>query len=52
MKRPDGGQSVAEYFLIMVVVLAAILATGFVDNVKDVFRNYFTRASNTITVNK
>lgn len=52
MKRPKRGQSIAEYFIIMTVVLAAILATGFIDNIKGVFRDYFTRASTAITVNR
>jgi hypothetical protein len=50
MKRK--GQSVTEYFIIMTVVLAAILATGFIDNIRGVFRNYFTKAADAITVNR
>lgn len=52
MKRPNLGQSTAEYFILMAVILAVVLATGFIDNVKGVFRSYFTKATDTITVNK
>lgn len=52
MRQPKLAQSVLEYFIIMTVILAAVLATGFVGNVKDVFRTYFTKAADAITVNK
>ena len=35
------GQSVAEYMLISVVVLVAILASSFIGNVRQVYRGYF-----------
>jgi len=47
--RSRSAQSIAEYFIIMVVVLAALLAVGFRDNIKDVFQKYFNKASSVIT---
>ncbi len=49
MIRRERGQSVAEYFLIFSVIIAAILACGFVDKVRGAFNTYFTRATTTMT---
>lgn len=38
------GQSVAEYFIVMVVVLAAVLAAGFVSRIRSGLENYFNSA--------
>jgi len=52
MKGYKRGQSVSEYFIVMTVILAALLATGFIDNVREVFRTYFTKATTAITAEK
>ena len=52
MKKPNSGQAVSEYFITFIVILAAILAIGFIGRVKGVFSSYFTKASDAITVNK
>jgi len=41
-------QAVAEYTLIMSVVLAVILSIGFIDRVRDTFTAYFNKASGKI----
>lgn len=43
------GQSVAEYFLIMVVVLAAIIAVRFLGRIQGAFGGYFAKASSAMT---
>jgi len=42
-------QSIAEYFIIMLVILAAVIAAGFKDNIKEVFQKYFNRTSGIIS---
>lgn len=49
MKRQNAGQSVAEYFIVLCVVLAAVLAVGFIDRIRGAFGTYFTTATDTIT---
>lgn len=44
-------QSVMEYLLIMSVLLAAVLAVGFISRVQAAFSTYFTNASTEITTN-
>lgn len=48
MRKPKLAQSVLEYFIIMTVILAAVLASGFLGRVKGVFGSYFNKAANTI----
>jgi len=43
------GQSIAEYFIIMLVILAAVLASGFRDKIKNAFDKYYNKASGAIT---
>ena len=43
------GQSVAEYFILISVILAAILACGFVDNIRGIFLQYFGNATTAMT---
>ncbi|MDD4953391.1 MAG: hypothetical protein PHG40_00605 [Candidatus Omnitrophica bacterium] len=43
------GQSIAEYFIVMSVVLAAILALGFVGRMRNTFGEYFTDAASVMT---
>ncbi len=38
----NSGQSIAEYFIILVVILAAVLSVGFLDKIRGSFNNYFT----------
>ncbi|MCX5709641.1 MAG: hypothetical protein NT088_02795 [Candidatus Omnitrophica bacterium] len=42
-------QSIAEYAIIMIVVLAAVIAAGFKDNIKNAFQKYFNKASGIIS---
>jgi uncharacterized protein (UPF0333 family) len=49
MLNKRAGQNVAEYFLMMVVVLAAIMAIGFLGKVRGVFDGYFNKASTAMT---
>lgn len=49
MRKPKLAQSALEYFIIMTVILAAVLATGFLSNVKGIFGSYFNKAANAIT---
>ncbi len=44
-------QSVIEYVLIMSVLLAAVLAVGFIGRVQAAFNTYFTNATTEITTN-
>jgi len=50
MRRPNKGQIVAEYFILLAVILMALFVTGFIDNIRNAFDNYFNRATDTITV--
>ena len=54
MKNPFGkiGQAIAEYFLILCLVLSAVIATGFVGKARGAFQVYFSKAVNTISVDK
>lgn len=52
MKKLNSGQSVLEYFIIMVVVLSAILSCGFIDKIRGGFNAYFTKASDAMTVSR
>jgi Flp pilus assembly pilin Flp len=51
MKRLRLGQSTAEYFILMAVIVAAVVAVGFLPKIKAAFQGYFDNASNKI-VNK
>jgi uncharacterized protein (UPF0333 family) len=42
------GQSSIEYFVIMVVILAAIVSTGFIDRMRNAFDEYFNNAVNVV----
>ena len=44
MRKRISGQSVVEYFIILVVVLAALLSTGFIDRMRGAFETYFNKA--------
>lgn len=48
MKRKNLGQSVAEYIIITSVLLAAVLATGFIGHMRSAFARYFDAAKSTI----
>lgn len=37
-------QAIMEYVLVFSVVMAAILASGFIDRVRGTFDSYFTKA--------
>ncbi|MDP2905733.1 MAG: hypothetical protein Q8O22_05470 [Candidatus Omnitrophota bacterium] len=43
------GQSIAEYLIIMCIVLAAILASGLLGKMRTAFNGYFTGAATAIT---
>lgn len=43
-KQLKTGQSTVEYFLIMVVILVAVLSTGFIGRIRGAFRTYFDNA--------
>jgi len=45
MKKKTNGQTVIEYFIIMVIILAVILSTGFIDRVRNSFQGYFSDAA-------
>jgi Flp pilus assembly pilin Flp len=52
-RKSNSAQSTVEYFLILVAVLAAIILSGFLKpdgQLSNAFRDYFTKASDTITV--
>jgi len=49
MKKPNLGQSTAEYFILMAVIVVAIVATGFLGKIKAAFQGYFDKASSEIT---
>ena len=38
----NSGQSIAEYFIIIVVILAAVLSVRFLDKIRGSFNTYFT----------
>lgn len=40
MKKTNG-QTVIEYFILMVIVLAVILSTGFIGRIRNSFQAYF-----------
>ena len=49
MMRSKNGQNVAEYIIIMSVVVVAIIATGFIGRITNSLRTYFGRASASMT---
>jgi len=51
MRKPQSGQSTAEYFIIFAVIVAAVVAVGFLPKIKASFQAYFDNASSKI-VNK
>ena len=44
MKKTRAGQSVIEYFVILTVILAVILSTGFIERMRGTFDTYFNKA--------
>jgi hypothetical protein len=48
MKKANLGQSLAEYFIILTVILVAVLAAAFIGRSKDTFITYFDTASEKI----
>lgn len=52
MRRRILGQSVIEYFVVLTVILAAILSSGFLDRIRVAFDGYFDRAANEIVVTR
>jgi len=46
------GQAIAEYFLVLCVMLSAVIATGFVGKARNALQVYFGKAVNTISVDK
>jgi uncharacterized protein (UPF0333 family) len=45
------GQNAMEYIIIMSVVVAGILAIGFIGRMRGAFSTYFNKASSEITTN-
>ena len=43
-----GGQSVIEYFVVLTVILAVILSSGFLSRIRNAFVLYFTTAAGEI----
>lgn len=52
MKKRNSGQTTAEYFILTAVILAALLATGFLGHVKDSFQAYCAQSVAVIAVNR
>lgn len=50
MKRK--GQSVAEYFITMAVILAAVLLASFIGRFTNAFGVYFEQVAGVITTNR
>ena len=48
--RKRKAQSVIEYFVVVTVILAAILSSGFLDRIRAAFDTYFDRAANEIVL--
>jgi exopolysaccharide biosynthesis protein len=44
MRKKLSGQSVIEYFIMMALILAAILSTGFIEHIRGGFKAYFNSA--------
>lgn len=42
--RSKSGQSAMEYFIIVSVLLAVIISSGFIGQMRDAFRGYFDAA--------
>ncbi|MHB8154812.1 MAG: hypothetical protein ACYDFR_02020 [Candidatus Omnitrophota bacterium] len=43
MKRQVSGQSMIEYFVVLALVMAVVVSSGFIDTVRNAFYNYFNR---------
>jgi uncharacterized protein (UPF0333 family) len=43
------GQSTMEYLIILGVVLAALISTGFITKIRSAFQSYFSGAVSSIT---
>lgn len=52
MRRRILGQSVIEYFVVLTVILAAILSSGFIDRLRDAFDIYFDKAAGEIVTTR
>lgn len=52
MRRRNSGQTTAEYFILMAVILAALLAIGFISRTRGSFTAYFQKASGVIATNR
>jgi len=52
MKKPNSGQSVSEYFIIMTVITAVIIASGFLGKIKSTFDVYFDKAASAISTGR
>ena len=48
MKKLNRAQSVAEYLILMSVILAAAITVGMLGRMKGSFETYFNAAKNTI----
>ena len=46
------GQSAIEYLVVLTVVLAVILSSGFIGRIRDSFNIYFTNAAGNIVTTK
>ncbi|MFA5145740.1 MAG: hypothetical protein WC723_07095 [Candidatus Omnitrophota bacterium] len=43
MIRKSKGQSVIEYFVVLALLMALAVSSGFINTVRDAFYNYFNR---------